>query len=141
MHHDLLVDRLKELHGVARAGSNVQSNIDRALRFAEQRGGVSHEPRSPFYFASGNELESFRVPRDCIKRPIEQIAPKEIALAVLYLVEDQFGIFEESLPAAVSRLFGIDRLRAESAATIDSVIEDLVRRSLLRRNGIQVHLA
>ena len=53
----------------------------------------------------------------------------------------QFGIFEDSLPAAVALLFGIDRLRAESAVTIDSIIDDLVARSLLRRNGAQIHLA
>jgi hypothetical protein len=141
IHHDLLVDRLKELHEVARAGSNVQSNIDRALRSALQGRRVTRESRSSFYFVSGHELKSFRLPPNSAKRPIEQIAPKEIALAVLYLVEDQFGIFEESLPAAVARLFGIDRVRAESAAMIESVIEDLVTQSLLRRNGIQVHLA
>jgi very-short-patch-repair endonuclease len=141
IHHDLMVDRLKESHGVARAGSNVQSNIERALRSAQQGRHITREPRSPFYFIPGHELESFRLPADSARRPIEQIAPREIALAVLYLVEDQFGIFEESLPAAVARLFGIDRLRAEGAAMIDSVIEDLVSRSLLRRSGTQVHLA
>jgi Protein of unknown function (DUF3320) len=46
IHHDLLVDRLKELHGVARAGSNVQSNIERALSFAQQRGGVTADSKS-----------------------------------------------------------------------------------------------
>jgi very-short-patch-repair endonuclease len=141
IHHDLLVERLKELHGVARAGSNVQSNIERALGFAQQRGGVTSESTPRFYFGSGQELGSFRVPTDSIRRSIEQIAPKEIALAILYLVEDQFGMFEESLPAAVARVFGIDRLRAESAALIDSVIEELVARFLLRRNGSQLHLA
>jgi hypothetical protein len=88
-----------------------------------------------------HDLESFRLPADSAKRPVEQIAPREIALAILYLVEDQFGIFEESLPAAVARLFGIDRLRAEGAAMIESAIEGLVARSLLRRSGMQVHLA
>jgi hypothetical protein len=141
IHHDLLVDRLKELHGVARAGSNVQSNIERALRSAQQSRAITRESRSPFYSVSGHELKSFRTPADSAKRSIEQIAPPEIALAILYLVEDQFGIFEESLPAAIARLFGIDRLRAESAAVIEAVIEDLVVRSLLRRNGIQVHIA
>jgi very-short-patch-repair endonuclease len=141
IHHDLLVDRLKELHGVARAGSNVQSNIERALRSAQQSRGVSREAKSSFYFVSGQNLEFFRVPSDSVRRPIEQIAPSEISLAVLYLVEDQFGIFEESLPAAVARLFGIDRLRAESSAIIESVVENLVARTLLRRSGTQVHLA
>jgi very-short-patch-repair endonuclease len=141
IHHDLLVDRLKELHGIARAGSNVQANLERALREAEQNGRITRESRSPFYFVPGSDLESFRLPVDSIKRPIEEIAPKELALAVLYLVEDQFGIIEESLPGAVARLFGTDRLRAESAAIIESVIDDLVARSVLRRNGTQVHLA
>lgn len=141
IHHDLLVDRLKELHGIARAGSNVQANIGRALRGAQQNRRITNESRSPFYFVPGSDLESFRLPVDSIKRPIEQIAPKEIALAILYLVEDQFGIFEESLPTAAARLFGIDRLRAESAAMIESVIANLVAQSLLRRSGMQVHLA
>ena len=141
IHHDLLVERLKELHGIARAGSNVQSNIERALAFAQQRSGVTAESRSRFYFVSGQELGSFRVPTDSTKRSIEQISPKEIGLAILYLVEDQFGMFEESLPAAVARIFGIDRLRAENAALIESVIEELVAGSLLRRNGSQLHLA
>jgi very-short-patch-repair endonuclease len=141
IHHDLLVDRLKEMHGVARAGSNVQSNIERALHSAQQSRGIMREAKSPFYFVSGQNLESFRVPSDSVRRTIEQIAPSEISLAILYLVEDQFGIFEESLPAAVARLFGIDRLRAESAAIIQSVIRDLVARSLLRRSGTQIHLA
>jgi very-short-patch-repair endonuclease len=140
IHQDQLVDRLKELHGIARAGSNVQSNIDRALRAAQQNRRITREPRSAFFSIPGQELESFRLAVDSIRRPIEQIAPKEIALAILYLVEDQFGIFEESLPAAVARLFGIDRLRAESAAGVDRVIEDLVARSVLRRSGSQVHL-
>lgn len=141
IHHDLLVDRLKELHGIARAGSNVQSNIERALRSARQNRGIARDSRSPFYFVSGHNLESFRVPSGSVRRPIEHIALSEMALAILYLVEDQFGMFEDSLPAAVARLFGIDRLRAESAAIIDSVVQDLVARSLLRRSGTQVHLA
>jgi len=141
IHHDLIVERLKESHGVARAGSNVQSNIERALRSAEQSRHITRESESPFYFMPEHDLESFRLPADSAKRPVEQIAPREIALAILYLVEDQFGIFEESLPAAVARLFGIDRLRAEGAAMIESAIEGLVARSLLRRSGMQVHLA
>lgn len=141
IHRDLLIDRLKELHGVARAGANIQSNIGRALRSAQRSRGITDESGSSFYSIPGQNLESFRVPSNSLRRPIEQIAPSEIALAILYLIEDQFGIFEESLPAAVARLFGIERLRAESGALIDAVVQDLVARHLLRRSGSQVHLA
>lgn len=141
IHQELLFERLKDLHGVARAGSNVQANIERALGAAQRSGAVTHEARSLFWAAPAQPQDSFRLPTDSVKRPIEHIAPNELALAILYLIEDQFGIVEESLPTAIARLFGIERLRAESAEPIRRVIEDLVAQGKLRRNGMQVHLA
>jgi len=141
IHRDLIMDRLKEVHGVARAGSNVQSNIEHALRDAERRRAVVHDPRSPFFSVPGARLESFRMPVDAVRRAIEYIAPSEISLAVLYLVEDQFGVIEESLAPAVARLFGIDRLRSDGADVIRAVTEELLRKGTLRRAGTQVHLA
>jgi very-short-patch-repair endonuclease len=141
IHREMVFERLKQIHGVARAGSNVQANIERALRAGEASRTIARDPRSSFYYEPGHRLESFRLPMDSLRRPIEYIAPSEIALAILYLVEDQFGVIEESLPQAVARLFGIERLRAEGADQIRAVIEDLVAKGSLRRAGIQVHLA
>lgn len=76
-----------------------------------------------------------------MRRPLEHIAPSEISLAILYLVEDQFGVIEESLPQAVARLLGIERLRSESADIIRRAVEGLLSSGTLRRAGIQIHLA
>ncbi|HOQ44600.1 MAG TPA: DUF3320 domain-containing protein [Bryobacteraceae bacterium] len=141
IHREVLIERLKETHGVARVGSNVQANIKRALRACKANGTIISEPGSPFFDAPSNRLKSFRLPVESVRRPIEHIAPAEIALAILYLVEDQFGIIEESLPQAVARLLGIERLRAESADQIRAVVDNLVAKGLLRRAGMQVHLA
>ncbi|MFN3325946.1 MAG: DUF3320 domain-containing protein [Bryobacteraceae bacterium] len=141
IHREMVIERLKQIHNVARMGSNVQANIERALRDGETSRTIARDPRLSFYYEPGHQLESFRLPVDSVRRPIEYIAPTEIALAILYLVEDQFGVIEESLPQAVARLFGIDRLRAEGADQIRAVIEDLVAKGSLRRAGIQVHLA
>jgi hypothetical protein len=141
IHHDVLVERLKEIHGVARAGSNVQANIERALRESCGSKAVACEAGSGFYDSPGHQLESFRLPTGSVRRPIEQIAPKELELAILYLVENQFGVVEESLPTAIAHLVGIERLRGESAEPIRRVADDLVARGLLRRNGLQLHLA
>jgi very-short-patch-repair endonuclease len=141
IHHDILVERLKEIHGVARAGSNVQANIECALLDSCRSGAVTDEAGSGFYDSPGHELESFRLPSGAVRRPIEHIAPKELELAILYLVEDQFGVVEESLPTAVAHLVGIERLRGESAEPIRRAADDLVGRGLLRRNGMQLHLA
>ena len=141
VHHDILVERLKEIHGVARAGSNVQANIECALLDSCRSDAVTDEAGSGFYDSPGHQLESFRLPTGSVRRPIEQIAPKELELAILYLVEDQFGVVEESLPTAIAHLVGIERLRGESAEPIRRVADDLVGRGMLRRNGMQLHLA
>jgi len=141
IHRELLLERLKDVHGVARAGANVNANIDRALRTAERSALVAHDSRSPFYYIPNQKSDSFRLPADSERRAIEHIPPSEISLAILYLVEDQFGVIEESLPQAVARLFGIERLRSESADIIRQVVENLLSSGKLRRAGIQVHLA
>jgi len=141
IHYEVLVERLKDLHDIRKAGSNVRSNVDQALRFAQRNRTITHEPRSQFYFAPDLALEGYRTATDAIKRPIEHIAPSEIAQALLFLVEDQFSLVEESAPIAVARLFGIERLRSDGADLIRSTLDDLVNKGLLRRSGTQVHLA
>lgn len=141
IHHDFMVERLKDLHGVDRAGSNIQANIKQAVRQATRWETVEHEPRSPFYRAATRPLVRFRSCANGVSRAVEQIAPEELALAVLHLVEDQFGLAEERTPSAVARLFGIERLWSESADTIRSVIDQLVSKGALRRSGTQLYLA
>jgi len=140
IHHDFLVTRLKEIHRVAKAGSNVQSNIKQALRSAENKQAIIHNAKPSFYCSPDGQIKSFRLPTETVRRPIEYIAPSELSLAVLYFVEDQFGVVEEYLPTAIARLFGIERLGGESADIIRHVIKELVSKGSLRRNGMQVHL-
>lgn len=141
IHHDFMVERLKDLHKVERAGSNIQANIKSALRQAARRQVVEHETRSPFYRAPTRPLQRFRICANGVTRSIEHIAPEELAMAVLHLVEDQFGLVEERTPSAVARLFGVERLWSESADSIRSVIDDLVSKGALRRSGMQLYLA
>ncbi|MCX5847742.1 MAG: DUF3320 domain-containing protein [Deltaproteobacteria bacterium] len=141
IHHDFLVKRLKEIHCVAKAGSNVQSNIKQALRSAEKNHAIIHNAKPSFYYSPDGQIKSFRLPTEKVRRPIEYIAPSELSLAVLYFVEDQFGVVEEYLPMAIARLFGIERLGGESADIIRDVIKELVSKGSLRRNGMQVHLS
>ncbi|HAM44385.1 MAG TPA: hypothetical protein DCM67_05110 [Propionibacteriaceae bacterium] len=140
IHHEVLITRLKELHRVARAKSNVQANIRRGLELALRWQSIEHTPRSPFYRGTGAAPDRFRLPTEAITRGIDLIAPEELALAVLYLVDDQFGLAEEATPSGVARLFGVERLRAEAADLIRSVISDLVTAGKLRRSGTQLYL-
>jgi len=141
IHEELLMERLKELHGVGRAGSRVQENIRVATNNAILYKHIERRGRSTFLWMAESTLATFRTPGDGVKRPLEWIAAEEIELAVLHLVEDQFGVSRDYLPQAVARIFGIERLRGEGADIIRDITDDLVQRGLLRVSGHQLHLA
>lgn len=140
VHEELIADRLKELHGVERLGSNVQANISRAIELAIRKHGLYRARDARFICKEGKTLRTFRVPGDGVKRPINLITPEEIELAVLYLVEDQFGMSRDQIPQAIVKIFGFDRARAEGADIIRSVVDGLVDQGALRSSGYQVYL-
>ena len=141
IHEELLIERLKELHGVERAGSRVQENIFEAVNIAILKKQIERRGRSGFLWKAMSALTTFRTPGDGVKRPIEWIAAEEIELAILHLVEDQFGVARDYVPLAVARIFGIERLRGEGADIIRGIADDLVERGLLRTSGRQLYLA
>jgi very-short-patch-repair endonuclease len=140
VHYDFLVERLKDLHGVDRAGSNIQGNIKQALEHAIRWQTIKHPARSAFYYDPARPVETFRLPANSITRRVDQIAPEELAMAVLHLVEDQFGIAEDRTPAAVARLFGVERLGSDQAEIIAAIVDALIADGKLRRGGLQLHL-
>src|SRR4029453_4776905 len=132
IHEDLLLDRLKELHGIERAGSNVQENVQRAIQLACNDG---IELRKGFVYAKGTAPANFRVSAGETKRPLEYVAQEELELGILYIVEDQFGMMREQIPQVIARLFGIERLRGDSADVIRSTVDTLIEKGMLRTSG------
>jgi len=141
IHVNQVAARLKEMHQVERLGSTVQANIDRAIDWAIRTlGRVARGSDTDFLVMKGETLKTFRIPGDGIERQIQFIAPEEIALAILHLVEDQFGMFRDQIPTAVVKLFGLERAGPEAADIIRNVLEGLVDSGRLRIVGLQVYL-
>jgi len=138
IHREILVERLKEINGIDRAGANVIRNIDRGFAVTKRRNAV--EKSGVFLSAPGRDLPTYRFHADGVERSLLEIAPNEIALAVLHKVEDQFGYQREALPRAVSELFGFERLPAGGAEIIGTVVDDLIARGNLVANGPYVAL-
>jgi len=140
IHEELLMDRLKEIYGFSRAGSNIQDNVRRATSVAVRQHGLRHdEPRQMLY--PGNQpIKVFRVSGDGVERTIAQIAPEEIALAVLFVVEDQFGFQRDRLPRAVADLLKVGRTTVGVAETVGGVVDDMIERGQLRLSGPNVYL-
>ncbi|MCI0628190.1 MAG: DUF3320 domain-containing protein [Acidobacteria bacterium] len=139
IHLELLIDRLKEIHGVARAGANVQRNVDRAVKSAERNHGV--ERRGDFLRARASLLETFRIPAEGVHRNLALVPPEEIELAILYIVEDQFGFQRDALLRAIAEVFGFERTSAGLSELVGNVVDDLVEHGKLRTSGISVYLS
>lgn len=135
IHEDLLAERLKEICGVDRAGSNVQSNIGEAIHIALRRRQIERRRQKNFLWMVNAQLSTFRVPANSHRRPLEWVHRDEIALAVLYLVEDQFGVVRSELGRAIAKLFGIERATAESSDYIVEVADELIERGQLREDA------
>lgn len=139
IHADYLLERLKSIHGVARAGHRIKGHYRRAVESAVRRRRVTLDPRN-FLWPRQDTLNGFRVPSNTVWRDIEHIPPEELRLAVLHVVESQFGLPRVALIRETARLFGIGQVRANVAESIGDVADTLVEKGELRRSGFQVTL-
>lgn len=138
MNEDVLADRLKEVFNVTKIGANITSNIDAAIR-----SGIRHdtlERVKHFVDITYHDWGTFRIPGDDVKRALYQIPSTEISLAILYLVEDQFGMMRDQIPQAISKVFKVTRTSPEDADRIREITDKLVEEGVLVANGIQVNL-
>lgn len=138
MHVQLLTQRLRDIHGIARAGVNIQANIDKALDLALRRRKV--ELRGSFVYLTGQPVTAYRYPADEVTRSVALVAPEELERAILHIVEDQFGYPRDAIPHAVAEALGFERSGATSAELIASAVDGLVERGALRASGPNVSL-
>lgn len=138
MHKELLQERLKDVFGVEKIGANIDSNIDQALKSLVRSGPL--ESKKGFIWSETRETSRFRVPGDGVKRPLRYISPQELSLAILYLVEDQFGMMRDQIPKSITKLFEISRTDPDEADRLRDVIDDLIETQRLVGNGNQIYL-
>jgi very-short-patch-repair endonuclease len=138
IHQEIMLERLKELNGVDRAGANIQRNVERAIGVAVSRGRLVQT--SDGFLGVGSQARVFRLPGDGVTRSLAQIAAEEIELAVLHKVEDQFGYQRDALPRVVADLLGFDRLPPGGAEIVGTAVDRLVERKILTVSGPYVYV-
>jgi len=138
IHEDILHERLKEVFGVARIGANIIFNVKEALESARYDKKI--EKKKSFIWKRGKELKTFRIPGDGVRRTLHHISPQEIELAILYLVEDQFGMMREQIPQAVAKLFEDPRMDPDEADWVREVIDELIDKKMVVLNGNRINL-
>lgn len=141
IHADLILARLKQLHQVARAGSNVQANFNDALASTVRTKKLEVDAKS-FVWLPGGTISTFRTPTSAADiRGIQHIALDELRLVLLHLVESQFGMPRDALVRSTRELFGFQRAGADISDTIQDAIDTLVEAGEMRLSGYQLTLA
>jgi hypothetical protein len=139
IHQDTIIERLKEVYGVSRAGANIQKNVGAATRLATRR--YEFKISSKFIYENDLRPDRFRLPTEDLERELLQISPEEIENAILYLVEDQFGFAREHIAKAVLEVFGLGRNRTEPVEIIESAVDRLVEQKKLNLNGYTLYIS
>lgn len=140
IHEEFLLERIKKLHGVQRAGANVRANFQAALQRAIRHRMVRRDKRS-FLWSQSGSLAGFRIPQGGEDlRPIGQIAQEEMRFSILHIVESQFGLPREALIREAARVLGFGSTSAEIRNTIGEVVDALVKRGELVVRGFQLEL-
>ena len=132
VHGGLLDERFRDAWGVGRIGAQLRRAVDHALSKAHPGGPDT----DGFYRAGGVRASAVRVPSESQgQRKIIQVAPEEIELAMLKLVQDSVAMDEATLIKQTAWVFGWSRLGAEIRGSLSAVVRRLVDRGLLALDG------
>ncbi len=108
VHEELLVQRVRELWGLARAGGRIRGNIQHILRGLAQVGRISKE--GDFWDVPGRMCVTARRPSGQVRRPVGRIAPIERQVALRELAAECPGASGDELVRLTSDFFGWARL-------------------------------
>lgn len=127
IHRDALILKVARAWDFGRAGAQVASKIEAALRTHQ-----SLEMRGHFVWNAGQTEAPFRVPKPYESpRPIEQIAPEEIGDAMLFCVNQAIGLERDDLIRQTAKTLGFNRTGAQINATVGAVLQSLLQKGEL----------
>ncbi len=138
IHADEIVARIRTLWGLGRAGSRIRAAVEQAIETAARRGLIEGHP---FYQVPGQAV----VVRDRSAvvsqslRKAEALPPAEIELALIEIVDANFGARRDELALAAARAFGFAATSAPLRAVLEDGIDRLLERGELAAQGDILH--
>ena len=135
VHTATATKRITEAVGVSRAGSRIQSAVQRGVRAARDNGLI--QVRGDFLWPSGTHEPSVR-DRSTLPgalRKIEYVPPEEIDLAARCVLEDSRGMARADTAPAIAQLLGFGRASASIREAIEKRIELLETRGEIGEQG------
>ncbi|WP_145903165.1 DUF3320 domain-containing protein [Kitasatospora viridis] len=133
IHDELLVQRVREVWGVGRAGTRIRDNIDVVLGRLSRSGWILREEH--FSTVRGSGESKARHPDGDAARKCDQIAPEERRLALRELVVECPGMSEDEVIRQACEFFGWRRVTRDTRASLESDLAALYQAGVLDHTG------
>lgn len=131
IHLEVLYKRMGPSFTAGKATNDVKRTIDQVI--AQKLNGRIVVDKEQFVRLLPLTQISVRIPKKYEPpRPIEYIHTEEVAIAMLKIIENSFGITDEDLASECARAFGFERKGPKIKAKTDAAIKWLVDNNRIR---------
>jgi hypothetical protein len=129
IHDDLLVQRVREVWGVSRAGTRIRDNIRVVLQGLARSGRAVLD--SEFVDSVREGGLKARTPERDAPRKFVHVAPKERRRALVELAAECPGISQDELVRQTCEFFGWQRVSKETRSGLEADLADLQQQGVL----------
>lgn len=128
----LLIKRLINNYDISRNGVRINTYLTEVF---EDMGLVTSGTDDIFYWKDKEQLENYSGYRMASERESLDIAPEEVAQAILQVLKEQFAIDEEGLISETAHLFGYASVRDNVLVSMKRGIEHALKNNLIQLDG------
>ena len=128
----LLIKRLINNYGISRNGVRINTYLTEVFEDMEL---VTSGTEDIFYWKDKEQLENYSGYRLASEREALDIAPEEVAQAILQVLKEQFAIDEDGLISETARLFGYASVRDNVLASMKRGIELALKNNMIQLDG------
>lgn len=136
IHRDEVVNRVRDLWGIGRAGGRIQAAVDAGIAYVVVQRRVVREHQQ--FLTMGGRAAQVRDRTDVaslgLRRP-EYLPPSEIDEAVRQVARGSYGANQDEVTQAVSRALGFRATSGQLRTVLESRVGALLADGQLRREG------
>ncbi|MGH2410349.1 MAG: DUF3320 domain-containing protein, partial [Chloroflexota bacterium] len=136
VHREEVSRRVIAARGIQRRGTRIQETFAQTFALGVRHGRLRKVDDFLWLPAMTVPVLRDRSFASDSTRKLDMIAPEEIALAVIRVVESSYGMEPIALPAAACRVFGFQRVSEDMRVRVEAVVSALLADGRLARQGM-----
>jgi very-short-patch-repair endonuclease/DNA polymerase III delta prime subunit len=135
---EVVTRRLSDAAGILRVTERLRQKVEEACGWAVRMGEVRRQGDFLWLPEMTEPPLRSRAHLPASEKKLEVIAPEEIQSAVLFVLNESFGMSVEDLPRSVVRLLGFERMTEGMKGQVEGEVQQLLAEQRVVRHGDQL---